>query len=253
MTRSLLAGCVLVGLVGGSLCAGDKPVDPKPAGVKNGDAKEPAGKKDAELPEVIKALRAKLTGQAAGEVRGILVKELGAPTRRVGSGELHDQWDIAGGMVSFPPAVYRTKTRTVWLIETKTELGGAIRGGFEMTTAPDAARHGNRFWIGGVQLRADGSYVYATHEANPRERRQQKGNFFIDHPQGKYEVKYREGLNEKSLLEAVGDEDAVVATLSFSAGEAKAEFTIRTDGSSRRLRFVEGAGGALGFCLEKGW
>jgi len=131
MKRSLLAGCVLVGLSGGWLCAGDKPADPKaPAVVKNAASNESAMKKDAALPEAISTLRTKLAGQPAGAVRAILAKELGAPDRRVGSGMLHDQWDIAGGMVSFPPAVFRTKTRTVWLIETKTELGGAIRGGF---------------------------------------------------------------------------------------------------------------------------
>ena len=256
MKRSMLAGFVLVGLAGGWLCALDKPVESKaPDAVKNGESKESAVKKDAAMPEAINTLRAKLAGQPAGAVRDILMKELGAPTRRVGSGELHDQWDIAGGTVSFPPAVYRTATRTVWLLETKTELGGAIRRNFEMTTAPDPANHGNRFWIGGVELRADGSYLYSTHEANPRERRLQKGNFFIDHPRGMYEVKYREGWNEKTFLEEAGDEEKPVATLTLSAGEggAKAQFAIRSDGSSRQLRFVDGAGGALGFCLEKGW
>ena len=211
-----------------------------------------SNKIDAPLPARILEIKARLKGHAYEKVLGILKQELGEPARDVGSGEHIWQWDVAGGVLTFPSLTFEQGNRRHWLIDTRSELGANLIGGWEMTTLP--GEFGNCFWIGGVTLHKDGTYNYADSGANPRERQMQKSNFFIQHPKGTFTIEYPKGMDAKTLQETIPKGDTPVATLTFHADgpkeKANAKFTVRSSPSDRDLDL--GADG-IPFCLKKGW
>lgn len=217
----------------------------------------PPKKLDSEvsLPARVAAIKDQLKGQNRAAMQRILTEELGEPTRQVGSGELRSQWDVAGGVLSFPPAVFEIGGRRHWLVDTRNAIGANLTGSWEMTTSP--GRYGNRFWIGGVELKQNGTYAYSHQNANPREQQAQVNNFFIQNPKGKFAIEYPKGLEAKSLLETLTKENTPVAMLVFTAegqgGRMVAKFVARSGPSSRMLEFSGAAGEQLMFCLEKGW
>ena len=60
---------------------------------------------------------------------------------------------MADGVLSFPPPVFELGGERRWLIDARNEIGINLIGSWEMTSLP--SRHGNRFWIGNVELHED--------------------------------------------------------------------------------------------------
>ena len=59
--------------------------------------------------------------------------------------------------------------------------------------------------------------LYAHNNANPREQQAQKGNFFIEHPEGTFAMAYPKGLDAMTAMESLSAAEAHVATLTFTA------------------------------------
>jgi len=113
--------------------------------------------------DVIDSLAREVQGKKPDEVRALIVGRLGQPTRDIGSGISIDQWDVAGGQLTFHPGTgptFKKDGKIRWLIRTTNPAATCLFGSYQMTTIPDPANHGNCFWTGDLSLRADGKYQY---------------------------------------------------------------------------------------------
>lgn len=210
----------------------------------------------AELPKEIRELAAGIRGKGPDEVRAAMEKQFGPPQRNVGSGVRIGQWDVAGGTLTFHPLsgpVFtdpKGKTRHR-LLRTRNPAGDNLLRGYEMTTRPDPAHHGTRFWLGNVKFGPGAAYQFTDSGANQSQRGGQENNFFLLHPAGTVEVRHEEKVTPETLLETL-PEGAVVARLTFTANSgAKATFSIACSEQGRCLTF-EGDQ-ALPFCMDTSW
>lgn len=210
----------------------------------------------APLPPPVAAVREKIQGKKPQEVLAIMSADFGKPSRDVGSGLSIPQWDVAGGVLTYHEWVgptFRAGGRTVWLIRTHNSVGDTLTGSFEMTTPPDPANHGNRFWLGNLDLHPDGTYSMKTGGSGERQD-VANASFFGKHPRGTYAVTYAEKVDKASLLEDVADGTDVV-TLKFTpdqAAGAEAVYKVRAAVDERQMEIVPAEGKAT-FQLEKGW
>ena len=219
---------------------------------RNDDAQPPA------LPPAIVALKPKLQGKTPDEVLAIVTKELGPPTRIIGSGVRAPVWDIAGGTLTVNPPIFIIHELFYWLIDTNNLAGAAnVVGSYEMTTVADPANHGTRFWTGNLRLNADGSYRFTPSGQNQAERASRPSSFFFDHPGGTYAIRYPAGVTESSLLEKLSDK-SLLATLDFIAdakegAAVKASMALRVDTQVHQIDFASTDATPLTFQMGKGW
>jgi hypothetical protein len=206
----------------------------------------------AALPAAIESFQSKVAPMDANAVLAEATTEFGQPSRDIGSGLSIPQWDIAGGVLTVHPLVgptFRTANdRIVWLIPTSNPVSDNLLQDFEMTTLPDPANHGTRFWIGNVHITKDGTYRYVDSGSNLRERGSQSSNFFMKHPEGRVEIIYPTGVAAHSNLEDLGERQ--IATLRFVArdGIPPFECSVASSAQSRRLSIVGSS-----FQMEAGW
>jgi len=207
-------------------------------------------------PEPIQALATGIQGKSPGEVRQEMITRYGPAPRDIGSGLQIEQWTLYGGVLTFHPLVGPTFSdkagRLFWLIRTTNPVGKNIVDSYEMFTLPDSENHGTRFWLGNVKFGADGSYRFVDSGQHVRHRANQRGNFFIEHPEGMVTVRYPEGITADTLLESL-PEDTIVAHLEFLSadGNAKAAFSIKSSKRARILTFS--ADTPLSFALYTSW
>jgi hypothetical protein len=221
---------------------------------RNNDAQPPA------LPARLAALKPKLQGKSPDQVLDIVTKELGQPTRIIGSGVRVPQWDIAGGLLTVDRRQGPTFTldgSNLWLIDTLNLAAPNIVGGYEMTTVADPNNFGNRFWMGNLDLRQNGHYSFRLSNSFPKERAQNPSNFFFEHLSGTYVIEYPPGITATSALEKLTD-NALLATLHFTADNAKdagdkASMSLRLDINWRLIHFGPIGDKPLTFQMDKAW
>ena len=138
------------------------------------------------------------------------------------------------------------------LMQTNNLVDDCLFGRYEMTTLPDPANHGTRYWLGNLTLSTDGGYHYRDSGQNLAHRMDQDKNFFVLYPEGKALVEYAVGITGHTRLEEISD-GTQIATVTFSAndGPATQAFEIITSRTSMYLR-VESTG-PIAFQLGKGW
>lgn len=214
-----------------------------------------AGAARAASGDEIDRLAAAIQGRSPGQVRALIVQRFGPPARDIGSGVRIEQWDVAGGVLTFHPLSGPTfaKSGSVrTLIRTTNPLDLCLFGDYEMTTLPDPANRGTLYWLGNLSLTRDGRYRFTDSGQNLKYRTGQKQNYFLRHPEGSARVEYPAGVTPQTLLESLKD-GRRVAILTFTARDnsASARYPIVVDVGARRLRFA--GTGTMTFRMDKGW
>ena len=210
-----------------------------------------------QAPQPMRELAAAIQGKSAGFIRGEIVRRFGQPQRDVGSGFRIEQWDVAGGVLTFhqtlgPTFADKKTGTTIHLLKSVNRAGANVIQSYEMTTLPDPANHGNRFWIGNLGFGPKNEYLFRDSEQNLNERGKPNGNFFLAHPRGSYRLSYAEGIGPDTPLESLA-EGALVARIVFTstAGGAQTEFSITSSGQGRRLSFT--AASPPPFVMDTSW
>jgi hypothetical protein len=180
------------------------------------------------------------------------IHEFGQPSRDVGSGLSIPEWDIAGGVLRVHPLggpTFRLPNgKIIWLIRTTNLAGDNLHQDFEMTTLPDLANHGTRFWIGDVHITHDGTYHYVDSGSNPYERSDQSSNFFLHYPNGHVEIIWLGGISAASRLETLGDNQIAVLRFIAKDGKTKLESRVVSSDQTRMLSIVGPT-----FEMEQSW
>jgi len=184
----------------------------------------------------IEALLPELQGQSPEEVRALIIRRLGPPTRDVGSGLQIEQWDVDGGVLTFHPLTgptFEKNREVIHLISTDNPAALCLFGSYEMVTRPEG-RYGMKYWLGDVSLSAD-RYTY-TDSRNFLEHRDKQGNnFFMLHPNGMVQVKYSSGVTPETRLEDLRDGSLVAIV------------------TNRTSMFLAFEGKEMQFQMEKDW
>ena len=108
-------------------------------------------------PKAIQELSSKIQGRPADKVRAAMIEKFGPVQRDVGSGLQIEQWDVAGGVLTFHPLTgpvfSDSKTKqTFRLLRTTNPAGEVLLKGYEMTSLPDPANYGMRSWLGNLKF-----------------------------------------------------------------------------------------------------
>lgn len=191
-------------------------------------------------PNDIAKFAATLQGKSPEQIRGLIEAKYGAPDRDIGSGLVIEQWDIAGGTLTFHPLAgpsFDNGKTVLRLMKTTNLLKDCLFGSYEMYTLPDPNIHGNQFWIGNVSL-TDSKYEFTDSNSNLDHRDGQKSNFFINNPAGTVQIDYLQNNTPKTKLEDLADNHLVV-TIEFSStdGTSHKKFDISVDSTPMQLDF----------------
>ena len=209
------------------------------------------------LPPQIQPLTGLGHGKSPDEIRQLMIEHFGPVHRITGSGYRIEHWDIAGGDLTFHPAVGPSFTPTgqsrIHILATHNPVRKNLLGCYEMVSLAADDPNSVRCWLGNLHIQPDLSYSYKDSGQFPaKSARQATTNFFYLYPKGTVEIQYATGVTDEALLETLPT-DSVIAWLHFRAadGHARRTFTITTDEPARRLVF--GASTPLLFEMDKGW
>jgi hypothetical protein len=200
----------------------------------------------------LRPLIQQVQGKDPGQVRDVIVRQLGPPARDIGSGFQIEQWDVDGGVLTFHtlqgPTFLKHGVLT-HLIRTNNPPALCLFGRYEMVTASES-QYRMKYWLGNVFL-SDDCYNYTDSCDNLDHRQKQSNNFFMLHPKGLVQVKYSSGVTPETRLEDLPD-DSLVAIVTFATPDRRVSKTYRivTNRTSMSLAF-EGDG--MQFQMTKGW
>lgn len=200
----------------------------------------------------IDSLTREMQGKTPDQIRALIVQRFGAPARDVGSGLQIEQWDVAGGVLTFHPIQGPTfekdgvRTR---LLRTTNPAALCLFGSYEMVTQPEGP-YGLRYYLGNIVLSAD-RYRFIDSRSNEDHRKQQANNFFMLHPEGLARVKYSPGVTPATRLEDLPDNSSV-GTVSFVTPDGRQRKTYRIV-ANRTSMSLSLEGKEEAFQVTKGW
>lgn len=151
--------------------------------------------KISDAPIFIRELATKIQGKQPAEIRAAIIKALGAAQRDIGSGFIIEQWDTPEGVLTFHPTTgptfFESKTKKNFhLLWTTNPVRSCLFADYQMTTLPDPANHGTRYWLGTVNISVDRTYQFTDSGQFFNQRSMQIDNFFMLYPNGKFIVRY---------------------------------------------------------------
>jgi hypothetical protein len=186
-----------------------------PSGCLHGDR---AFMADPRLPDAVQhiSLAAQQKGTGLGEVHDGIRATYGEPPRRDGGVE---QWDINGGILTYSPVAglffVSGQGEMIRVVRHQNPLEQSLPGRYEMAAPPDARRGLAAYYLGNLEVKTDGTYLY-THAQFRDPRPDQANNFFMLHPSGEYRLAYQNGYGPQTLLESIPGNPRV-AKLTFRA------------------------------------
>jgi len=208
------------------------------------------------LPQPIQQLAAKIQGREPQEIRSIIERQLGGPSRDEGSGLSIPQWDSGGGVLTFHPqrgVTFARRGQTFWLLKTRNPALANILGDYEMYSLPDKYNPG--YWLGNLKIRPDGSYLYtrssASQSADVPVRIRRIRHFFRLHARGKARILLAGPMKSTTLLEGVPARRKIADILFTSSQGPQKTFLIVSEGSARTIDF--GGARPLNFEMYKSW
>ncbi len=217
--------------------------------------------KDSDLYK-IKILKEKIKeAKNYDEIHEMIISIFGQADKDVGSGLTILIWNLNQGFLNFtvqggnPKYCFQNKNLDcIYLIETKNKLKDNITGNYEMRSLPDLEHYGNRNWIGNLYLNSDKTYKFKVKgkKKSDEKIKQLKNNFFINNPNGTYEIEYK--LSKESLLENI-ENDTILTLLKFKSNNLKQSksFLLKNIKSDRMIYFHPIKNESKLFELEKGW
>jgi len=217
------------------------------------------------LPPQIIEFQHQIRGKLPKEVAALIIKLFGPPNRNTGSGLTILVWDISNGTLELtaeggPPKFTCADGTEYWLIDTENPIAENIIHDFEMATLPDQKNYGTTYYLGEVQLFADGTYMAHEDSCAPNSQEIVAHNFFFNHPHGVYSVKYLNGVTEKKFLENIPTKTPF-AIITFSAipastandMEARVSLYLNSNRSDHGLYFSSTVHNPLNYELKSGW
>jgi hypothetical protein len=168
-------------------------------------------------------------GAGLSDVHREIRASYGEPTCQSGTSE---QWNIDDGVLTFSPIAgvffISSSGEMIRVVRKQNPLEQSLFGSYEMVTRPDARHEHTRYWLGDVDLRANGTYVYRDSQQFPEQRADQGNNFFMRHPSGTYQLDYLYSYGPKTLLESIrGHKRVARLTFCGSNGVEKPYFIAR--------------------------
>jgi hypothetical protein len=146
-----------------------------------------------------------------------------------------DQWTFDRGILTIDPvagAFFVTReNEMIPLIRVRNPLEEALYGAYEMASRPTADYGYEHCWLGNVDLRVDGTYVYKDSGRFLSQRKDQADNFFMLHPSGRFDVTYLNGFGATTLVESI------------HRGQRIAKLTFRASDRPEKTYFIKAVGG----------
>lgn len=205
------------------------------------------------LPASVQKLGEEIRDKKGDEVSTAIAKRFGPPARDVGSGVSIQQWDVESGVLTYSLGLvsFLAKGRKVWLTQTVNKALPTITADtFEKYTLPEPQI---RYWIGNLSLRPDSGFKFVDSGESLDHRANQSQNFFMEHPAGRFAVRYAAGCSADTVLERLPEATLVCSLTFFPAdGSPEASYDIIAYPSERRLAF-SAKKRQLMFLMEKGW
>jgi hypothetical protein len=190
-------------------------------------------------PTSIQRLAKELQGKKGDEVATAIIKQFGPAARDVGSGVSIQQWDVESGVLTYSLglASFRAnRGKVVWLTATvNTALLSLTADTFEMYTLPEPQM---KYWLGNLRLKPNSTYEFADSGQSRDHRTRQLKNFFINHPDGRFEIHFAPGCTGDTVLERLTD-GTFLCSLTFlpANGGPQVNYDIIVYSSERRLAF----------------
>jgi hypothetical protein len=206
------------------------------------------------FPKPIQRLAKELQGKKGDEVVTAIVNQFGPAARDLGSGLSIQQWDVESGVLTYSQglASFRAGSgKVVWLTSTVNKAMPALTADtFEMTTMPEPQV---KYWLGNLRLKPDSTYEFVDSGQSLDHRIGQTQNFFIKHPNGRFETHFESGCTGDTILEGLTD-GALLCSLTFLSanGGPQTTYEIIVNPSERRLAFSTKRR-PLVFLMDKGF
>ena len=204
--------------------------------------------------DAVAELAGEIQRKTPEEIHAIIVNRLGRQSRHVGSGFDIEEWDIAGGTLTYHPAVgvfFRKNGERKRLLQTSNRVGECLFGSYEMATTA-IQTDGVRYWLGNLRLESNGAYQFTDSGQFPEQRSGQRGNFFFEHPTGTSRVSYSKGITADSILEQL-PHNSRIAEIVFTTADksASATYSISSSDEDTRLKFESDT--PQSFEMDKSW
>jgi hypothetical protein len=208
----------------------------------------------AHSPTSIQRLAKELKGKKGDEVATAIIKQFGPAARDVSSGVSIQQWDVESGVLTYSLglASFRTNDgKVVWLTATVNKALLALTAdAFEMYTLPEPQM---KYWLGNLHLKPDSTYEFVDSGQSLDHRTGQTGNFFIKHPDGRFEIHFAPGCTGDTVLEHLTDGTFLCSLTFLSAnGGPQVSYDIIVYSSEKRLA-LSTKRRPLVFLMEKGF
>jgi hypothetical protein len=155
------------------------------------------------------------------------------------------QWSFDRGILTIDPvagAFFVTReSEMIRIVRLRNPLKETLYGSYEMASRPTADYDHERCWLGDVNLRVNGTYLYKDSGNFLGQREDQSHNFFMLHPSGRYDVTYLTGFGPTTLVESIRGQRRI-AVLVFQApdGAKKTYFIASRTGFMVRELVFEG-------------
>jgi hypothetical protein len=208
----------------------------------------------AHSPASIQELAKELQGKKGDEVATAIINQFGPAARDVGSGVSIQQWDVESGVLTYSLGLASFRAnggKVVWLTATVNKALVALTADtFEMYTLPELQM---KYWLGNVRLKPDSTYEFVDSGQSLDHRTGQTGNFFIKHPDGRFEIHFAPGCTGDTVLEHLTDGTFLCSLTFLSAnGGPQVSYDIIVYSSEKRLAFSTKRR-PLVFLMEKGF
>jgi hypothetical protein len=209
----------------------------------------------------LQLLAPRLQGKHPDAMRPIIIETFGNADRNVGSGLRIEQWDVAGGVLTFHPLggpTFEKEGAITRLIRTTNLAKDCVFGEYSISTLPDPENYGNQYGLGGLSISTDGRYRYVDSSQTFLEHVVQPEALFIRHPQGSVTVAYLENVTGETRLEDLpqGTAIAVITLTSADRGSdrgSKEAYRVIAHPSVMRLSLEGEDGRPTPFSAYKGW
>jgi len=193
----------------------------------------------AHSPTSIQMVAKEIQGKKEDEVSTAIIKRFGPATRNIGSGIISPQWDVESGVLDYRLGLVSFRAnggKVVWLTATINKALLALTADtFEMATMPEPQM---KYWLGNLRLRPDSTYEFVDSGQSLDHRAGQPQNFFIKHPNGRFETQFAAGCTGGTVLEGLVD-GTFLCSLTFLStnGGPQVTYDIIVYPSERRLAF----------------